>query len=118
MLPGKRGRPVSLTEGAAEAHDEIVAFMEARGFKPASFARAFAMTPSTVGRALPGRERASWTPAFRKIYCIAKNKAGVTSTASLERLAAYSGPGEAAVKRILADVDELVRTLSANEANT
>lgn len=40
-----------------------------------------------------------------------------TSTVSLERLATYSGPGEAAVRRILADVDELVRTLSANKAD-
>lgn len=73
------------------------------------------MTPSTVSRTLSDRSAARWTPALEKLYSIAKNndvKAKVTP--AMARLAAYEGPGEAAVKRLLGDVEELITTLSTS----
>ena len=71
------------------------------------------MTPSTVSRALKSRAQARWTPALRKLYSIAKNNdAAAKVTPAMVRLASYEGPGEAVVKRLLDDVEELIVSLS------
>jgi hypothetical protein len=73
------------------------------------------MTPSTVSRALASRLNARWTPALRKLYSIAKkDDVTVKVTPAMARLASYDGPGEAAVKRLLNDVEELITTLSTS----
>jgi hypothetical protein len=71
------------------------------------------MTPSTVGRVLKARSNARWTPAFDKLYCIALNNAAqLLDVSALRSLVTYEGPGQAAVKRILADMGELVAALA------
>lgn len=71
------------------------------------------MTPSTVSRALSSRAQARWTPALRRLYSIAKNSdAAAKVTPAMVRLASYEGPGEAAVKRLLDDVEALIASLS------
>ncbi len=114
--PRKRGRPPSDMQGAAEAFDVISAFLNSNNLSHHSFSRQYGMTATTVMRALESRETAAWTPGFRKIYNIAINAATPFSPADLERLYAYTGPGSAAVKRILSDVAELVRALATDKA--
>lgn len=86
--------------------------MQRNGLCAHSFAIKYKMTPSTVTRALGSREAASWTPAFQDIYRIAVNMPESSPNLDLQLLTSYQGPGEAIVRRMLTDFEELVRTLS------
>jgi hypothetical protein len=111
--PGNRGRPRSDTAGASEAFDLIKRFMQRNKVSANKLAIRCALTPSSVTRALSSREAARWTPTFRHIYSVVKNShGGMRISPAMKRLAAYKGPGEAEVKRLLDDVEALVATLS------
>lgn len=108
-----RGRPVSSTDGAQEAFDYIEQYRNSRNLTVNALAVSFGMTPSTVMRALSNRSSARWTPTLKRLYSGAKKDRNMDSQALVvSRLAAYEGPGEPVVKRILADVEELIVALS------
>lgn len=109
----RRGRPPSASEGARDAFDAVESYRAANSLSLNALALRCGMTPSTVSRALNNRSDAKWTPALRKLYSIAKNDPLVAKvTPAMARLASYEGPGEAAVKRLLNDVEELITSLS------
>lgn len=108
----RRGRPRSASDGAAAAFDIVERYRSARGLSYNALAVRCSMTPSTVSRALGKRSSARWTPTLRKLYSIAKNSSTVEPAAVAARLESYAGPGEAVVKRLLDDVEELITTLS------
>jgi transcriptional regulator with XRE-family HTH domain len=113
--PKPRGRPRSDTAGAQEAFDAIERYRKAEKLSLNELSIRCGLTPSSVSRALANRQAARWTPTLKKIYSIAKNgdmEARISPV--MKRLAAYEGPGEAAVKRLLADVETLITTLSAS----
>jgi transcriptional regulator with XRE-family HTH domain len=109
----RRGRPRSASEGARDAFDVVESYRAANSLSFNALALRCGMTPSTVSRALSSRAGARWTPALRKLYSIAQNDpAAGKITPVMTRLASYEGPGEAAVKRLLNDVEELIESLS------
>jgi len=109
----RRGRPKSASEGARDAFDVVESFREANSLSFNALAVRCGMTPSTVSRALNNRSDARWTPALRRLYSIAKNDPLTAKvTPAMTRLAAYQGPGETAVRRLLNDVEELIASLS------
>jgi hypothetical protein len=113
--PRIRGRPRSETAGASEAFDVIKQYMQLNNVSPNKLAIRCALTPSSVTRALSAKETARWTPTFRTIYRIAKNNdVEMRISPVMKRLAAYEGPGEAEVKRLLDDVEALITTLSTS----
>lgn len=113
--PRPRGRPRSDTVGAREAFDSIQRYRERENLSLNALALRCRMTPSTVSRALANRENARWTPALKRIYSIAENgDVNAKISPVMKRLATYEGPGEAAVKRLLNDVEELITTLSTS----
>jgi transcriptional regulator with XRE-family HTH domain len=113
--PKPRGRPRSDTAGAQDAFDAIERYRNANGLSFNKLAIRCGLTPSSVSRALADRQTARWTPTLEKIYSIAKNGAVDTRISpAMRRLAAYEGPGEAAVKRLLDDVETLITTLSTS----
>ena len=113
-----RGRPIASSDGAPEAHDEIVARLKATGMQLADFARYHKLDYVSVWRAMSDRSSARWTPTFTKIYAIAVNNgADKPSSGGVgQRLNAYQGPGEVVVRRILSDLEELLGTLAARRA--
>ena len=113
--PRKRGRPRSDTSGAQEAFDLIERYRTAEKISLNEFALRCSLTPSSVSRALSDRASARWTPTFKAIYSIAKNGSpDARISPAMKRLAAYEGPAEEAVKRLLDNVDALIATLSAS----
>lgn len=111
--PKGRGRPISRLEGAREAFDVIEAYRISNNWTINALAIQARMTPSTVGRVLKSRSQAKWTPAFGRLYCIAlNNSVPPLDVPALQSLMTYEGPGQAAVKRILADMGELVTALA------
>ena len=112
----RRGRPRSVSEGAGDAFDVVERYRTNHALSCNALALRCGMTPSTVSRALGSRSSARWTPTLRKLYSIAKNDAAEgKATPVVARLASYAGPGEAAVKRLLDDVEELITTLSTSQ---
>jgi transcriptional regulator with XRE-family HTH domain len=110
-----RGRPRSATVGAREAFDAVQSYRERENLSFNALALRCGMTPSTVSRTLENRESARWTPALKGLYSIAENKnVNAKISPAMKRLAAYEGPGEAAVKRLLNDFEELITTLSTS----
>jgi transcriptional regulator with XRE-family HTH domain len=108
-----RGRPPSRTAGAQEAFDAIEEYRKGLNLSFNELAIRCGLTPSSVLRALADRRTARWTPTLTRIYSIAKNEAVETKISPvMRRLAAYEGPGEAAVKRLLDDVETLITTLT------
>jgi transcriptional regulator with XRE-family HTH domain len=113
--PRIRGRPRSEGAGASDAFDEITRYIQQNNISLNQLAIRCALTPSSVTRALSAKETARWTPTFRTIYSIAKkNEVGTRISPAMKRLAAYEGPGEAEVKRLLDDVEALIATLSTS----
>jgi transcriptional regulator with XRE-family HTH domain len=113
--PRRRGRPRSDTAGAQEAFDLIEQYRRQEKLSCNELAIRCGLTPSSVSRALADRRTARWTPTLKQIYSIAKNTAIETRISPvMRRLAAYEGPGEAAVKRLLDDVETLITTLSTS----
>ena len=112
--PRPRGRPRSDSAGALEAFDEIERYRTAEGLSFNELAIRCGLTPSSVSRALADRQKARWTPTLKKLYSIAKNGVDTRISPVMRRLAAYEGPGEAAVKRLLDDVEMLITTLSSS----
>ena len=111
--PRNRGRPRSETTGAREAFDVIHGYVQGNKLSLNELAIRCSLTPSSVTRALSSKETARWTPTFKAIYSIAKNNdLGMRISPAMKRLAAYEGPGEAEVKRLLDDVEALITTLS------
>ena len=111
--PRLRGRPRSRMAGAQEAFDTIEKYRRAENLSLNELAIRCRLTPSSVSRALADRQTARWTPTLTRIYCIAKNGEIETKISPvMRRLAAYEGPGEVAVKRLLDDVETLIATLS------
>lgn len=112
---GSRGRPVSVSEGAGDAFDLVERYRVENGLSFNALALRCGMTPSTVSRALSSRSEARWTPALHRLYSIAKNNDMTAKVApAMVRLASYEGPGEAAVKRLLSDVEDLIASLSTS----
>jgi transcriptional regulator with XRE-family HTH domain len=107
-----RGRPVAPVQGAGAAFDFVERYRKRHGLTQNALALSFGMTPSTVSRALADRSTARLTPGLRQLYSIAKNRTDPAELERLQRLSAYSGPGEEALKRLLADVDALIAALS------
>ena len=84
---------MSPIDGAQEAFDEIEQFKAKEGLKNNGLAARFGMTPSTVNRVLESRDRASWTPGFKKIYCNVKNaQQGKSAEAKATFAQITSGP--------------------------
>jgi transcriptional regulator with XRE-family HTH domain len=111
--PRPRGRPRSDTAGAREAFDSVQRYRERENLSVNALAVRCGMTPSTVSRALANRDSARFTPTLKTLYSIAENRgANAKISPAMKRLAAYKGPGEAAVKRLLNDVEDLITLLS------
>ena len=121
-----RGRPLSTQEGALEAYDFVEAFRQKQGLSRHALALTFHLTPTTVARALKGerakirlrpgledlyRRALNWTDATTGEPTASPSSHPVAQRAKVDQLASYSGPGQAAVRRILADVAELISTL-------
>jgi transcriptional regulator with XRE-family HTH domain len=114
--PRARGRPRSDTKGAQDAFDIIRRYLELENLSLNELALRCELTPSSVARALANREETRWTPTFKTIYSVAKNNdVRVRISPAMKRLAAYQGPGEVEVKRLLDDVEALITTLSASK---
>lgn len=112
--PRARGRPRSETKGARDAFDAIQRYREHEKLSVNELAIRCGLTPSSVARALGDRQDARWTPTFRTIYSVAENgDKNARISPVMKRLAAYAGPGEAEVKRLLDDVEALITTLAA-----
>ncbi len=108
-----KGRPLSASDGAADAFDAIEQFRAANSLTKNALALRYKMTPSTVSRALGSRSAARWTPTLKQLYRIAKNEAPVARvTPAMARLASYEGPGNMVVRRLLGDVEDLITSLS------
>lgn len=115
--PRSRGRPRSDTKGARDAFDIVRRYLERQRLSLNELALRCGLTPSSVARALSNREDARWTPTFKIIYSVAENNDMSTRISpAIKRLAAYEGPGEAEVKRLLDDVEALITTLSASKS--
>jgi transcriptional regulator with XRE-family HTH domain len=115
--PRARGRPRSDTKGARDAFDVIQRYRDRQNLSLNELAIRSGLTPSSVARALNNREGARWTPTFKIIYSVAENNdTSVRISPVMKRLAAYEGPGEAEVKRLLDDVEALITTLSASRS--
>jgi transcriptional regulator with XRE-family HTH domain len=106
---------MSESRGAPEAFDVIQQYIEKNDLSMNGLAIKCGLTPSTVSRALSDRAKARWTPALRKIYSVAENKNSDVPGEAIGRLAAYKGPGEIEVKRLLTDVEQLIATLSKKQ---
>jgi hypothetical protein len=107
-----RGRPRSPVAGARAAFDFVETYRLSRKLSYNALAIEFCMTPSTVFRTLTNRTNASWTPGLTNLYRIAQMRSANPSDTSFQQLATYSGPGEAVVKRLLRDVEELIVVLA------
>lgn len=108
-----RGRPRANTIGARDAFDIIQNYRRQENISFNELAIRFGLTPSSVARALADREGARWTPTFKTLYRIAKNEEkGMSIFPAIKRLAAYEGPGEVEIKRLLGDVEALITTLT------
>lgn len=111
-----RGRPRCATAGATDAFDLIKDYLDRNDLSLNQLAIHCGLTSSSVTRALSSRNAARWTPTFKAIYRIALNKeSNLRISPAMKRLAAYQGPGELEVKRLLTDVDALLTTLSASK---
>jgi hypothetical protein len=112
----KRGRPRSDSAGAPAAFDSIKGYIALNKLSFNELAIRCGLTPSSVTRALSSRDVARWTPTFRTLYSIAiNNEIDARISPAMKRLAAYEGPGEGEVKRLLDDVEALITTLSAQK---
>jgi len=113
-----KGRPLSKSEGAREAFDYIQQYRLSRRLQNNALAIRFGMTPSSVNRAMSNRSGARWTPTLTKLYYNAVNDVKAQSADPvLSDLQSYRGPGNQVVKRILADVRELIVTLGQARAS-
>jgi transcriptional regulator with XRE-family HTH domain len=109
----RKGRPTSESQGAREAFDYVQQYRLERRLSANALAIRFGMTPSSVIRALSDRSAARWTPTLRKLYYNAKNDLQPQSIDPvLNELQSYRGPGDRVVKRMLADMRELIVTLT------
>jgi hypothetical protein len=107
-----KGRPISKSGGAREAFDYVQQYRITRKLPTNALAIRFGMTPSSVIRALSDRSTARWTPTLTKLYYNAINDLQPQSVDPvLNELQSYCGPGGQVVKRILADMRELIVTL-------
>jgi transcriptional regulator with XRE-family HTH domain len=110
-----RGRPRSETAGAREAFEVIKRYLERNKLTLNELAIHSSLTASSVTRALSNKDTARWTPTFKILYSIAKNHdIGIKLSPAMKRLAAYEGPGEIEVKRLLDNVEALITSLSTS----
>lgn len=106
----RKGRRPGATEGAAEAVAKVYAHLENMSLNPNSFSAKHQLTPSSVWRALT-QKPARWTPTLVEIYRIAVNKVApevAQESQLVDDLRRCPPPAGAVVRRLLADLGELV----------